>query len=327
MEPDKPFKSYDEQIEILKKRNVIIPNHEDAVTLLSTFSYYSLINGYKDLFPESRDMFTIPISLYDFFHLFMIDKNLNTLFFKYIIRIEKELKTHISYKISEKYGVITYLNSQSLMTPNDYLCRKNYKSTQSRDNILKKIIKYASESKNESINHYKNHHNHIPCWILINGISLGVTIELYSLLRKEDKDVVCTQMVKTSILQMENKKEFFSKGIKILRKYRNNIAHGNRTFCNLVKEELPKNQVLALSHGEIKETEYKNGIGKNDIFAVSLIIVSILNKAERKTFIKEIDHIFNMVTKINFSTGQSIFEIMRLPNDFIKRLNTIAENL
>lgn len=46
--PDKPFKTYNEQISILKSRNVYIKNEVTVKQCLTDISYYSLINGYKD---------------------------------------------------------------------------------------------------------------------------------------------------------------------------------------------------------------------------------------------------------------------------------------
>ena len=44
---DKPFKTYDEMIDILISRNLIINDKDYAKKLLSDYSYYSLINGFK----------------------------------------------------------------------------------------------------------------------------------------------------------------------------------------------------------------------------------------------------------------------------------------
>ncbi len=47
---DKPFKTYDEQIKILLSRNINIPDYDFARMVLSSLSYYTIINGYKDTF-------------------------------------------------------------------------------------------------------------------------------------------------------------------------------------------------------------------------------------------------------------------------------------
>ena len=47
---EKEFKTIDEQIEILKLRNVLIEDYNIAYKILSKNNYYYLINGYKNLF-------------------------------------------------------------------------------------------------------------------------------------------------------------------------------------------------------------------------------------------------------------------------------------
>lgn len=46
----KPFKTVEEQIEILKSRGLIIQDEERALFFLKNNNYYELINGYKDFF-------------------------------------------------------------------------------------------------------------------------------------------------------------------------------------------------------------------------------------------------------------------------------------
>lgn len=43
---DKPFKTYEEQIELLRTRNLNISDPEFAIHALDTISYYDLINRY-----------------------------------------------------------------------------------------------------------------------------------------------------------------------------------------------------------------------------------------------------------------------------------------
>ena len=44
------FKTYEEQIEILKNRGMTIPNENFAKNKLQQNNYYNLINGYKEPF-------------------------------------------------------------------------------------------------------------------------------------------------------------------------------------------------------------------------------------------------------------------------------------
>ena len=44
----KPFKTFREQIELLKSRGLTIRDENRAISILSTYSYYEIINGYED---------------------------------------------------------------------------------------------------------------------------------------------------------------------------------------------------------------------------------------------------------------------------------------
>lgn len=53
----KPFMSIDDQIQLLKNRNLIITDEEKAKTVLSTVNYYRLINAYSiDLLEKMNQM-------------------------------------------------------------------------------------------------------------------------------------------------------------------------------------------------------------------------------------------------------------------------------
>lgn len=321
---DKPFKKNDELIELLESRNVIITDKEFAKKCISDISYYSLINGYKNLFPYDQDnKFKIPIEFYEFYNLYRFDTMINNVMFKYIIAIEKSLKSKLSYIISEKYGVFTDLGDYTNNNPDDYLCRKHYRNNNQTQSILKKIKTEISKTKNESVNHYKENHNHIPCWILVNGIPFGLTIKWYEILKPSEKDIICNQFISTTEITIQDKKEFFKKSLDILRKYRNNIAHGNKIFNNTISEELPKKSVLLLSNNLITKIDYKHGIGRNDIFAVIIIICMFIDEVSKNIFLNEVINIFSLFDTVTFSQDKSLLQMLKLPTDFLERLKKL----
>ena len=50
MKTDKPFKTIDEQMELLNSRNLTFKNPETVKSSLIKYGYYEIINGYKDNF-------------------------------------------------------------------------------------------------------------------------------------------------------------------------------------------------------------------------------------------------------------------------------------
>lgn len=327
LKPDKPFKTYDELIKLLRSRNVIINDDEYAKRCLSEYSYYDLINGYKYLYPmDNNEVFLNPVPFSELVFLHRFTLSWNNVILKYILVVEKSFKFKLAYLISEKHGVQTDIYDSTNTDSNDYLCRDYYKKNKYRNNILKRIKEEVRDNKsNLSVSHYLYHHNHLPCWILISAIPLGLAIKWYDILCENDKTEICNQFITSDTLSVEEKKEFLKIGLKILKEYRNKIAHGHKIFNNAITDVLPKKQVLELSNGMLTKRDYSNGLGRKDIFAVIIILSSLLEDDTRNLFI---DELLLNIPHLDFvlSSGKSLFGMLELPDDFLERLEKIKSN-
>ncbi|MCT3124669.1 hypothetical protein [Lactococcus lactis] len=52
---DKVFLTYKQQIKLMRRKRVLISDEKYAREVLSSISYYNIINGYKDIFETYRD--------------------------------------------------------------------------------------------------------------------------------------------------------------------------------------------------------------------------------------------------------------------------------
>lgn len=324
---DKPFKTYDEQIEILLSRNISIPDHNFARMVLSSLSYYTIINGYKNTFLSvpGTDNFIEGTNFNDLYTLHMIETNVNSLVLKNILFVEQYLKTKIAYLVSEQYGVYTNPQDLSNRDPADYLCRNNYsRSNSGRNNILRQLKgTLTSDRINDSVAHYANTRNHVPAWILVTNITFGLTIKWYNILSTTDKARICSEFIQTSALSVDDKKEFLSIALDLLRRYRNKIAHGSRVFNLSGLPVLPKRQLLHLSYNVLSADEYNRDIGKSDLFAVILAcFILIDNRYILINFLRDLMYTLNPYINIRMN-NKSILEILGLPNDLFDRLDAL----
>lgn len=94
----KPFKTYDEQIEILSSRGLNIDNPDNAKIILSQLNYYNLINGYKTPFldlkvsTEDEDKYKDGSSFQEIFYLHEMDRELKEVVFFFITSFWKAFK-------------------------------------------------------------------------------------------------------------------------------------------------------------------------------------------------------------------------------------------
>lgn len=328
---DKPFKTYEEMISILESRNIIIDDKAFAESALENFSYYGLINGYKNTFLQVADTenFVSGTTFDQLYTLHIIDTGLNNILFKYILYLERALKSRLSYLVAEKYGVFTDWNDENFNNPEDYLYKKNYaNSNNNRINTLislKDCIKKAN--KNPSILHYKDHKNHVPPWILTTNVPYGLTIQWYSILKDVDKISICNSFISPDLLTPSETKEFFKKALALTKEYRNKIAHGNRTFSIISLPQLPKKQLLTLTFNFISEKKYDSKIGQDDTLGV-LLSLAILLKDHFiiNNLVAELSHLLSPYIESNVLINQkNIMEILGLPKDFFKRMETFIK--
>ena len=115
--------------------------------------------------------------------------------------------------------------------------------------------------------------------------------------------------------------------LNLLQEYRNNIAHGSRTFQSNVRTELTKNHLLeAVDERVLTESEFLSGIGKKDLFAVMLSIVILIN--DQLLLDQYLFDLENLIipyakTKQQLSPQGDIFKTLNIPENVIDRLSNV----
>ena len=102
---DKPFKTYEEQIELLRNRNLNISDPEFATHALDTISYYDLINRYQRHFMPNGECFIEGTTIEQLYSLSMFDRSIQAFILKYSMFIENIFKTKLAYTLSKDFGV------------------------------------------------------------------------------------------------------------------------------------------------------------------------------------------------------------------------------
>ncbi|MBQ3142445.1 MAG: Abi family protein [Bacilli bacterium] len=70
----KTYKSDEELIEYLISKNVKIINKKDTLNKLSKYSYYSIINSYKNIFKNENNEYKDGVTFDEIFSLYEFDK-------------------------------------------------------------------------------------------------------------------------------------------------------------------------------------------------------------------------------------------------------------
>lgn len=332
---DKPFKTYNEQITHLKNDyGLSIVDVDFAKYILSTFSYYDIINGYQEcMMINGKFREGINIDYLFFFHLF--DKGFQNIIFKNSLVIETSFKTKLAAIIAKNYGV----------DMNDYLDKKNFKYTYKgkiffpkvKQEILKGIRFWDNHTNkyiytNQPTKHYFEHHNHIPPWILLKNISFGNAINLYCLLKPSDKEEVSASII-TADIPINLKMAFITSSVNLIRAFRNVIAH-NLKFVTFKQNQylLPFHTTKLLINDELLTKDIKNF---NNVYACILAIYILLDHSIMKT--KLLYDIYKLISdnpcnSEEYKTLQALicndyFSITELGPNFIDKLMCLLNNI
>ena len=277
---DKQFKNLDEQIEIFKYKGLVIENEEFAKTVLLRENYFFL-NGYRHLFMKSANnkRYIEGTTFEEMYSLFLFDRQFRNIIFKNLLMIENNIKSIISYQLSKKYG---YKES-------DYLKTKNFDGSPDKqrqiNDLLKKMKRQirVNGSQHSATSHYLSNYGYIPLWVLVKVLSFGIVSEMYSILKLEDRLAIA------NIYNIDQ--ETLTNYLPILANYRNLCAHEDILFENKTQRFIDDTKYHALLNIEKIDDEYI--YGKNDLFALLIIIRQLLTTNEVKDLIIEIERVLN----------------------------------
>lgn len=176
---DKPFKTYDELIDLLEMRG--LSTGPNARFILEHEGYYPVVNGYKDPFLKSSDRFRPGATLDEVYALFVMDRRLRSVMFRYMALCEGMLKT-----------VSTYVFCSRHADDNEaYLDTSNYAQDARRSKVARAIVREMSGAigrvpgespkfKKDYLDHYQKNHDNVPLWVTMNCLSLGQAFKFYS---------------------------------------------------------------------------------------------------------------------------------------------------
>lgn len=271
----KIFRTLDEQIEIFKKRGLIVKDEVKARNILFKENYF-FISGYRHLFtvPGDKDKYREGTTFEELYATFIFDRRIRNIFFKNILIVENNIKSIMSYQLSKKYG----------FKEKDYLEPKNFtndsmKSRQVYD-VLSKVKRQIriNGNKHTATYHYMNNYGFIPLWILVKVLSFGIMAEFYDILKYEDKkDISSVYNLDVDILKVY---------LTLLSNFRNVCAHEDILYDHRTQKVIPD----CFYHKALDIPENLDGYmyGKNDLFSLVIMLKYMLDKDEFNLMVDEI---------------------------------------
>lgn len=274
---DKHFRTLDEQVEILKQKHMVITNEDYAKSVLLRENYFFL-NGYRHLFmiSNSNRVYKEGTTFEELYSLFLFDRTFRNIIFKNLLVIENNFKSIFSYQLSKKYG---YRESDYLKSKN--FTRRPDKQRQLND-LLKKMKRQIRINGNQhtATQHYASNYGYIPLWILVKVLSFGIVCELFLVLKDEDQKAI------SDIYDLDV--DTFSTYLPFLSNYRNLCAHEDILYENKTQKLIDDTIYHKLLDIPKQDNEYI--YGKNDVFALLIIMRQLLDQDKYRSMTIEIEN-------------------------------------
>ena len=300
----KVFKTIQEQISILESKGLIIDDYLFTEDILIRENYF-FISGYRHLFlksPKDRN-FIKGTTFRELYALFNFDRQVRNIVFKNLLIIENNLKSIISYQLSKKYG----------FREKDYLRPENFTKVPDKQRQLSDTLKKMKRqirvngAQHSATSHYLKNYGYIPLWVVVKVLSFGIVGELYTVMKREDQE----EIAGIYDLSINNLLTY----LPILSNYRNLCAHEDILYDHRTQKI-------------IGDTKYHDGLdipttdgeyiyGKDDLFALIIILKQLLRPEEFRLLINElsyeIDILFGTLKVINIG---KVLDTMGFPRNF-----------
>lgn len=327
----KPFQTYNQQLKILRNRNMTIKNGSKAKAILIRENYYQLINGYKHIFldsTESRkrkdDYYKNGTTFEQIYALYEFDRNLRNLLLKYLLMAENSIKSKIAYQFSKEHPKEPF----SYFNINNYQ-NKNHQTTTQLISELSSVTKLNTDSitKSGPFYHYFSEHKELPLWVLITKLSLGQTCSLFYNLKDSSKiEIINTLLyefkhncnVALTKLNLSQYLDDFMRILNCIKSFRNVCAHEDRLYDYQARNK---------KGGQIKTTFFYLNVNtpsfQGGVYDIILLLRLFLSKKDYKKIVRslcnELDDLSNELPSNLFS---EVTRRMKLPKNWKVSLNS-----
>ncbi|WP_067142225.1 Abi family protein [Oceanivirga salmonicida] len=175
------FKTFKEQVQLFKKRGMIIKDEDKAEETLKFINYYKIKECSLPFLKDNK--YNSEITFEEILIRFYENKNLRIDLLRLTEKVELSLKTKVSYILGQNLGAYGYLKFSNWIDKNEY-CKHYVRHKEKEFKI--RATKNLYRSKNQLINQY-NKLEDIPVWLLMDILTFGEILDLYKLMNEKYK--------------------------------------------------------------------------------------------------------------------------------------------
>ena len=147
--------TYEQQLDILRRRGVVIENEAECVEILKNLNYYRLV-AYFLPYKQSDDTYVPGTSFLHVYRQYEFDRKLRQILFSALEEVEISLRSRFAYYHAHKYGPIGYLEASNFNAHHNH---EKFKEQLDRE--------IESNNKVLFVKHHIEQYNGIfPIWVI-----------------------------------------------------------------------------------------------------------------------------------------------------------------
>lgn len=233
----RPFKTIDEQIEKLEKRGIhFLDKSEDARFLLRE-GYYTVINGYKDVFIDREatnlagdDRYPQGLPFEYFKFLYTFDTLLRRNAMSVLLDAESAMKTCAVYAFCDKHR-----KPDAYLDPSNYCDMATYHDSKNYTRGLIRLLSTMqgirdNKHHKQYIKHYTQLDSNLPLWVAAKCMTFGNISSFFDFQQQSVKTATC--IILSRALNKETvRQNDLTFAFRTLPDFRNICAHNERFYC------------------------------------------------------------------------------------------------
>ena len=262
----KPPCSYEQQLDILKSRGLVVHDEGKALHCLEHHNYYRL-SAYRCVLTQqgSSDQFIDGATFDQLWSLYCFDRELRLLVMEAVKRLEISVRAHWAYTLGHKYGAQAYEDVSVFRNPGRHT------------SALCKLDDELRRSHEVFVSHFRQQYNMVrpPIWAACEIMSFGLLSRFYENLRRESDKKAIARVYDLS-----------ANGLKSLLEHavyvRNLCAHHSRLWNRrfTITVALPKNRPNSL-------VESLNPAADRRVYNTLTLLAHIVNIVEPENHWKD----------------------------------------
>ena len=175
--------TYQEQLEILKARNVSADDDTRCLRVLETVNYYRF-TAYFLPFREADGTYRPGTSFEKVYRIYEFDRKLRGILLSALEEVEIYLRAKFAYFHAHKYGAEGYMDSGCFSS--------EHRAEEFNSNFQREVLR---NSRSAFVRHHlEQYEGHFPVWVAVELFSFGMLSRFYSDLITEDRKHLARDM-------------------------------------------------------------------------------------------------------------------------------------